>query len=312
MANLFARVRLKNAPGGGTVVFCAADGELAQPLTGKPQLPTPLDGSAMTFESQRDRREHFADWLVTHENPYFSRAITNRIWANFMAVGLVEKVDDMRLTNPASNEKLLNALASYLADQKYDLKSLMRVILQSATSQRSSKALSENAAEGRFYSRYYPRRIKAETLLDAFSQVSGSPTAFAGYPDGWRAMQIPDAAVDSYFLKAFGRADRVITCECERTADPSMAQVLNIANGDLLNTKLAAKGNKLDQLLAAKSPDEKVIEDAYLSALCRQPTDKEKSAILATLKQAKPEDRRQIIEDIYWSILSSNEFLFNH
>jgi hypothetical protein len=312
MANLFARVRLKNGSGGSNVVFCASDGELIQPLTGKPQPPTPLDGTPMAFDSQRDRRENFADWLVARENPYFARAITNRVWANFMGVGLVEKVDDMRLTNPASNEKLLNALAGYLADQKYDLKALMRVILQSATYQRSSRPLAQNAAETRFYARYYPRRIGAEALLDAFSQVSGAPTAFAGYPEGWRAMQIPDAAVDSYFLKAFGRAERVITCECERTADPSMAQVLNIANGDTLNTKLSAAGNRIDQLLAAKSPNEKIVEEAYLSALCRPPTDKERDGSLAMLKQAKEADRRQIVEDVYWSILSSNEFLFNH
>lgn len=312
MANLFGRVRLKNGSAGSTVVFCSSDGELIQPLTGKPQMPTPLDGAAMEFNSQRDRREHFADWLVARENPYFSRAITNRVWANFMAVGLVEKVDDMRLTNPASNEKLLNALAGYLADQKYDLKSLMRVILQSATYQRSSKALAENVAETRFYSRYYPRRIKAEALLDAFSQVTGAPTAFAGYPDGWRAMQIPDAAVDSYFLKAFGRSDRVITCECERTADPSMAQVLNIANGDLLNAKLAASGNRIDRLMAAKTSDEQIIEEAYVAALSRPPTDKEKTSILVLLKEAKPNEKRQVLEDLCWSILSSNEFLFNH
>jgi hypothetical protein len=313
MANLFARVRLKGATGdGNNIIFSAAEGELIQPLTGKPQLPSPLDGTLITFESTADRREHFADWLVSRQNPYFSRAITNRVWANFMAVGLVEKVDDMRLTNPASNEKLLNALANYLADQKFDLKALMRVILQSRTYQRSSKALAQNAGDGRFYSRYYPRRIMAEVLLDAFSEATSAPTPFAGYPEGWRAMQIPDASVESYFLKAFGRSERVITCECERTADPSMAQVLNIANGDTLNAKLAAPGNRIDRLMNAKTPDEQIVEEAYVTALSRPPTEKEKTGILSLLKETKQGERRQVLEDLYWSILSSNEFLFNH
>src|SRR5213076_1553622 len=196
---------------GNFIVIAATEGDLVQPLTGKPQPPCPLDAKPLEMNDPRDRREYFAEWLVSKDNPYFSRAITNRVWSTFMGVGLVEKVDDMRLTNPASNDKLLGALANYLVENKYDLKSLMRLILQSDTYQRSSRATPQNQGDTRFYSRYYPRRIMAEVLLDAFSQVAGAPTSFKDFPEGWRATQLPDSNIDSYFLKAFGRPDRSIT-----------------------------------------------------------------------------------------------------
>jgi hypothetical protein len=313
MANLLARVRVKDGQAGGSsTVFAATSGELVQPLTGKPQRPQPLDGEAMEFESEADRRAHLAEWLTSPDNPYFARSVTNRVWANFFGVGLVESVDDMRLTNPASNPELLDAAAAYLIEQKFDLKTLMRAILQSEAYQRSSMPLAENAAEMRFYSRYYPRRLMAEVMLDALSQVSGAPTAFPGYPSGWRALQLPDSNVDSYFLKTFGRPERVITCECERTEEPSMVQVLHISNGKGINEKLAQSGNRIDQLLAANTPDEEIVREAYLSALCREPTEPELAGILAVLKETPAEERRQAVEDVFWGVLSSKEFLFNH
>jgi hypothetical protein len=314
MANLFARVRTKNAPGDGNfVVFSAAEGDLVQPLTGRPQAPTPLDGKAAPIEKPGERRGHVADWLVSRENPYFSRAITNRVWANFMGVGLVEAVDDMRKTNPASNEKLLDALANHLADQKFDLKALMREILRSETYQRSSEALPGNKADRRFYSRYYPKRLMAEVLLDALSQATGAPTQFKDYGPGTRAIQLPDSNVESYFLKAFGRPDRVITCECERTLMPSMAQSLHISNGDTINEKLRAKGNRVEKLLNEKAPDGKIVEEAYLAALSRFPTDEEKKQLVTAFSEANdPAAKREVVEDLFWSVLSTNAFLFNH
>jgi hypothetical protein len=313
MANLFSRLKVKNADGEGNLtIFPTTDGELVQPRTGRPQPPRPLDGEAIPFEAAADRRLALADWLTAPENPYFSRAITNRVWANFLGVGLVEAVDDVRLTNPPSNAELLSALAKHLVDNHYDLKSLMRVILQSETYQRSSQSLAENAADRRFYSRYFPRRMRAEVLLDAISQVSGTPTEFKGYAAGWRALQLPDSNVDSYFLKSFGRPQRVLTCECERTNEPSMVQVLHITNGDTINQKLAAKGSRVEQLLAAKTPDDKIVEDAFLSALSRPPTEPEKQQLVSELGQALAAERRAAVEDLYWSLLSSKEFLFNH
>jgi hypothetical protein len=324
-ANLFSRVRAKNtARPGNVVIYAAPDGELLQPRTGRPQPPTPLDAAPVAPDDPRDRREPLADWLVSPDNPYFSRSIVNRVWANFTGVGLVEAVDDMRKTNPPSNEKLLAAMADFLAERKFDLKALMRLILQSETYQRSGRALKENASDRRFYARSYPRRLMAEVALDALSQVTGAPTEFAEdtflenrkpsytFPLGMRALQLPDSKVGSTFLKAFGRAERVITCECERTAEPSMAQALHLANGETLNQKLRAKGNRIEKLLEAKAPDAAIVEEVYLAALSRFPTEAEKAKILGILGEAKPEQRREAIEDLYWGVLSSKEFLFNH
>jgi hypothetical protein len=312
-ANLFSRVRVKNGPGAGNfIVFSADSGELIQPLRGKPQPPTPLDGQAVSFDDPGDRRIHAADWLVSRENPYFTRAIVNRIWANFMGVGLVEAVDDMRKTNPASNEQLLNHLSQYLADQKYDLKSLMRLILRSQTYQRQSAPVPGNAADRRFYSHYYPRRLMAEVALDASSQVSGVATAFDKSPIGTRALELPDVSVNSYFLKVFGRPDRLATCACERSEQPTVAQSLHIANGDTINQKLQSKDSIVARLVAEKAPDEKVIEELYLSAFSRFPTDAERARIVAAMHEQKDADRREVIEDLYWGVLSSNQFLFNH
>jgi hypothetical protein len=257
MASLFARVRSKNGGGAGeVVVFHAPGGELAQPLTGRPQPPRPLEGSPLPPDFTGDRREHLADWLCSPRNPYFARAIVNRVWANFMGVGLVEAVDDMRETNPPSNEKLMAALADYLVKNNFDLKALTRLVLRSETYQRESRPAPGGEKDTRFYSHYYPRRLMAEVMLDAFSQVTAAPTPFKDMPPGWRALQLPDSNVESYFLESFGRAERKLTCECERTEEPSMAQVLHIANGDTVNQKLKQPNNRLDQLLAKNTPDE--------------------------------------------------------
>jgi hypothetical protein len=313
MANLFARVRAKTGVGDGEqIIFAAARGDLVQPLTGHPQPPRPLDGETLELESTEDRRAHLAEWLVSPENPYFSRAIANRVWANFFGTGLVEAVDDLRVTNPASNEKLLSAAANFLAENKFDLKELMRAMLQSETYQRSSVPLPENAADHRFYARYYPRRLMAEVLLDGLSQVTGSATAFPNYPPGWRALQLPDPNVASYFLETFGRPERSNTCECERSAEPSVTQVLHLSNGETINRKLAAKENRITELLEAKRPLDSLLDELYLSAFSRFPNETEKARLLELLHHAGPDELRPLVEDVYWAILSSKEFLFNH
>ncbi|MEZ6110063.1 MAG: DUF1553 domain-containing protein [Pirellulaceae bacterium] len=331
MANLFGRVRAKGWGGdsrngdGLRTLYVASSGELIQPRTGKPQPPTPLDGQSIAFDAPGDRRQHLADWLTSPENPYFARSITNRVWANFFGVGLVESVDDMRVSNPASNEKLLSAAADYLVEHDFDLKELMRAILQSRTYQRSSEPLPGNADEKRFYARYYPRRLMAEVLLDAISQVTDVPSSFTlvvfpgadkrgtdFYPKGTRALQLYDSAVDSDFLKTFGRNQRRIVCECERSDEPSMVQVLHISNGDTINEKLKSKDSRVTQLLEANLSDDALLDEIYLSALTRFPTDSEKKQLLAELSQAAESERRMLVEDLFWAVLSSREFLFNH
>ncbi|HEV7869315.1 MAG TPA: DUF1549 domain-containing protein, partial [Chthoniobacteraceae bacterium] len=178
-ANLFSRVRFKNGNGeGDNVIFADAQGDLVQPLTGVPQAPRPLDGDAIALDHAGDRREPLAAWLTSKENPYFAKAIVNRLWANFYGLGLVENVDDIRATNPASNEQLFSAAATRLGELGFDLRALMREILQSATYQRSSTPIPENQADTRFYARYYPRRLMAEVMQDAIAQVTGVPTIF--------------------------------------------------------------------------------------------------------------------------------------
>lgn len=318
MANLFSRVRGKGWGGdfrngdGKRTVFVDTAGELVQPRTGKPQLPRPLDGEPVPFDATDDRREHLADWLVSPENPYFARSIVNRVWANFFGIGLVEKVDDVRLTNPASNEELLAAAQQYLIEHDFQLKELMRAIMRSAAYQRSSQPLPGNANDLRFYSRYYPRRLSAEVILDAYTAVSKSPTAFKGYDAGTRAMQLPDASVESDFLATFGRPERLITCECERSDEPSMTQALHLYNGETLLKKLGAEGSRSHQLANSEQTPQQIIEEAYLATLCRQPTAAETEAIVAEFEQLKSADRQELVDDLFWSLLTSKEFLFNH
>lgn len=325
-ANLFSRVRAKN--GGQAeerVLFSDTQGDLVAPLTGKPQAPRPLDAlTPVSMTSTEDRRITLAKWLTGADNKLFQRAIVNRVWANFFGAGLVESVDDLRVTNPASNEPLFAAACDHLVKSKFDLKALMRAILQSETYQRTSITVQENINDLRYGSHYVPRRLKAEVLLDTISQVTAAPTTFRidkrnanrgtseTYPMGFRALQLPDSNIASYFLKSFGRADRVATCECERTNEPSMAQALHIANGDTMNAKLAEKDNRLAALLESKQPDAKIIEEAYLLTLTRTPTAKEAAKATEMLASAKPDDRRTTLEDIFWSLMGSKEFLFNH
>ncbi len=333
-ANLFSRVRAKGWGGdvrngdGIRTLYTVSTGELVQPGTGKPQQPTPLDGEPVPFDATGDRREHVARWLTSPENPYFTRSIVNRVWANFFRIGIVNEVDDMRRSNPASNEALLAAAAQHLVDARYDLKSLMRTILQSRTYQRSSVPLDENRDEDRYFSRYYPKRLMAEVLLDAVAQVTDVPTefthvAFPGgdrqetkfYPKGTRAIQLYDSAVDSYFLKTFGRNDREITCECERSEEPSMVQVLHITNGDTINSKLSARENRLTALLTSGKTDAEIVDVIFQLCLARKPTDQELTetvAILSAVSEADADEKRIVLEDVFWSVMSTREFLFNH
>jgi hypothetical protein len=330
-ANHFSRVRAKgwggdprNGDGVRTLVL-ADSGELVQPIRGKPQRPTPLDGKPIEFHFAGDRRVPLARWMTSPDNPYFARAISNRLWAKFMGVGLVESVDDMRLTNPASNEALLDGLATYLVEKKFDLKELMRLILNSAAYQRSSKTVAGNEADQQFYSRYFPRRLMAEVLLDAVSGVTEVPTefkqiAFPGadaqntnfYPTGTRAIQLYDSAVKSYFLKTFGRNQREITCECQRSDEPSMVQVLHLSNGDTLNEKLEAKHNRVSDWINLTYTNRRIVKEAFAVCLSRLPTEKEQEQFLKLFSGSRGKQRRLIIEDLLWSLMSSREFLFNH
>jgi hypothetical protein len=331
MANMFARVHAKGWGGEGRngdgvrTVFVSSRGDLIQPSKGVPQSPAPLDGTPLPADSDQDRREELAKWLTSPHNPYFARAITNRVWAKYFGVGLVDPVDDLRLSNPASNDELLKEVTKFLVDHNYDLKSLMRAFLQSNTYQASSQPSECSRDDARYYSHYYPRRLSAEVALDAISQVTSEPTEFTQiefpgadvekttfYPKGTRALQLYDSAVASRFLKTFGRNQRAITCECERSNEPSLVQALHISNGDTIRAKLTAKDGKVESLANGDQPLYRVIEELYLSALSRYPTDEEVAKLLDTTSDRASNNRRECIEDLFWAVLSSREFMFNH
>ena len=328
MANLFSRVTLKNGERGGEVFVQEQPfGDVPHPRRNVPMAPAPLDAKPLPLDSVASRRAYFADWLTSPENPYFARAIVNRVWRNFMGRGLVEAEDDLRETNPPSNKPLFDALVKDFIAHKFDVKHMARAIMNSAAYQRSSNPRTESAADDRFYSRYLVRRLSAEVILDAYSQVTGVPTPFdklytgveggtaatANFPAGVRALQLPDSQVASDFLNSFGRPERLQTCSCERQQDATVGQALHLNNGHTLNDKLRAKGSRVDQWLAEKISDAEAVKRLFLLALSREPTPAEAKKFEAILKEAadKATTRREALEDLFWSVLTGREFFFN-
>jgi len=330
MANLFARVRLKTfAPSGfrtavgplfnDVTVYSAPTGEFMDDRLMIPLPPKPLDAVALSTDTPGDTRLYFAKWLTSPENPFFARNIVNRVWRNFMGRGLIEPVDDLRDTNPATNEELLDALVQDFLAHNYDVDYLIRTIMQSAAYQTSSKPLKENIEDDKYGSHYAIKRLPAEVLLDAYSQVTQVPEKFDGYPVGMRGMQLPDTAVKSYFLTAFGRPIRQQTRESERTSVPTITQALHIINGDTLNNKLRDSNNSLDMLIHLGFSDAQIIDYLYLSSLSRPPTETERSNLVQALASAEQEKlmgvddpRRAALIDMSWALLTSKEFMFNH
>ena len=330
-ANLFARVRTKGWGGdprggdGKRTLFVLDQGDLIQPRTGKPQPPAPLDAPPINGDDPTERRQVLAKWLTDPENPYFAKAIANRVWAHFMGVGLVEPVDDLRASNPPSNERLLSELADFLKDSKFDLRALIRVVANSAAYQRSARSLPANEGESRYYSRFYPRRLMAEVLSDAISDVTkvsdsfveiaqndGSSEQTTAYAIGTRAVQLQDSAVRSYFLKTFGRNQRDITCECERSNQPSLVQSLHLSNGSTINDKLAAKDGRVEALLAENRSLPELIDRIYLLCVSRPASDDERNQLEKLFTEAPESEHRELAEDLFWSLLTSREFLFQH
>ena len=317
MANLFARIGVKSgASAGENIVFTKVSGDVLLPRLARALPPAPLDGTPIPLDSPQDRRAVFARWLTSPENAMFARTIVNRVWANLMDRGLVDPVDDLRATNPASNEELMAALAKDFVEHGYDVKRLIRTIMNSAVYQLSSEANATNQADSIYYSKHIVRRLSAEVILDAMSQVTGAPTAFAGYPAGTRALQLPDTQVKSEFLTSFGRPIRNICDAAERSGDPTVAQALHVINGDTLNKKLSAPEGTIALFLKLGFSDRRIIEYVYLSAFSRYPTDSERHELVAAIEKAKaghgPDAHRQALEDMVWAMLTSKEFLFNH
>jgi hypothetical protein len=329
-ANLFSRVGLKNGDRPGEVfVQSLPEGEALHLRRGVAMPPTPLDGKPLAFDSPIDRRQYFADWLTAPDNPYFAKALVNRVWRNFMGRGLVEAEDDLRQTNPPTNPELLDALAKDFIEHKYDVKYLVRLVMSSAAYQRSSKTVAGNESDDRFYSHYLVRRLPAEVILDAYSQVTESPTPFTkldsaagdsttdygGYPLGTRAQQLPDSLVASRFLEAFGRPERVAVCSCERQQDSSVSQALHVNNGQTLNDKLRDPKGRVAAWIKDNVSDDDAVRRLYLLALSREPTAAEAKKFHDLLAESAADGkttRQEALEDLFWAVLASKEFVFNH
>jgi hypothetical protein len=322
MANLFSRVGVKNGSlAGENIVFAKMSGDVLHPKLGKPLPPTPLDAQGVALDSPVDRRAVFAKWLTSSQNDMFARTIVNRVWGNFMGRGIVDPVDDLRATNPASNEELLSALAKDFVEHGYDVQRLVRLIMNSSVYQLSSESNATNQSDNIYYSKFIVRRLAAEVLLDAMSRVTGAPSAFSGYPAGTRALQLPDTQVKSEFLASFGRPARLLCDAAERSSVPTVAQALHVINGDTVNKKLSAPDGTVALFLKLGMSDRRIIEFVFLSAFSRYPTDQERQTLGAALEQARlttgteearRDARRQALEDMLWAMLTSKEFLFNH
>ncbi len=309
MANLVSRVRLKDGQAAGEVTLVPRPvGEVSHPRLGRPMPPQPLDGEALALDDPADRRRHLARWLVGSE--HFARSLVNRVWAHFFGRGVVDPEDDLRATNPASNEALLSALTRDFMDHGHDVKRLIRTILNSATYQLSSTGVPANRDDEEYFSHHRSRRLPAEVVLDAMSQVTEVPEDFKGYPLGTRALQLPETQVESYFLDSFGRPPRLTSGADERKGDANVAQVLHLINGGTLNRKLRAEGGAVDRLLELELSAPELVERVYESALSRRPSRPEVARLVAALDLEQAS--REGVEDLFWAVLTSKEFLFTH
>ena len=315
LAAFFTRVGSKSsadfgALGGDTVVMVKRSGSIRHPRSRKTMKPTFLRGESVDDANHRDLRRPLADWLTSPDNKLFARNIANRYWGYLMGVGLVEPIDDMRETNPPSNPELLDALAQHLVESGFDLRKLMRAIMTSTSYRLESEPLPENAKHEKFHTHYNIRRLPAEVLLDAINSVCGVGEKFTGIPTGTRAIELPDPNFPSFFLDTMGRPKRVITCECERTSSPNLAQVLHILNGDLVSKKIADKNGVVAKLAKEQPDDELAVDSLFLAAFARRPSDEERKGAHEVI--AAGANRQEGLEDLCWALLNSREFFLNH
>lgn len=290
------------------IVFDSGSGEVKHPVTNQDTQPKFLGGETPDL-SGKARRIAMAEWLTSPENEFFARNLANRLWAHFFGIGIVEPVDDVRVSNPPSNPELLDALTARLIEYKYDTKKLVRDICLSRAYQLATKTNDTNAQDTRNFSHATIRRIRSEILLDCVTQVTETKNKFTGLPLGARAVQIADGTVSTYFLSTFGRAKRDTPCSCEVVAEPSLSQALHLLNGRVIHEKIP-EGKVVAGMIEQSVPTESIIEDLYIRCLTRKPTDEEKNQLLAKLET--PESQGEVLQDLFWALLNAREFTFNH
>jgi hypothetical protein len=321
LAAFFSRLGRKNIPVAGgaqgaqrQVIYTTASGSVTNKRTGKAAAIKPLDANPLELTAQDDPRQKLVDWMTDPKNPFFARAVANRYWAHFFGRGIVDPLDDMRVTNPPSNPELLDALAKDLIDSKYSLKQLIKTICKSRTYQLSSTPNEINKHDKQTYARYYPKRMSAEVLFDAVCQVTGSATTFGGLPTDKfapkRAIMLPDESFQSYFLDVFGRPQRISACECERVSEANLAQALHLLNSDEIQGKLAQANGRADLLVKDKRSDAEKVEELFLWAFAHKPTPAQLSTALAHLAQ-HAQNKKLAYENVLWALINTKEFVFN-
>jgi len=306
----FARVGTKNGEmPGEQIIFTKYDGgEVKHPKTDMDVVPKVPIGTAKEPGKDAGRREEFVDWMVSKENPFFAQSMANRTWSYFFGRGIIDPVDDIRGSNPASNPELLDALTEDFVNSNWDLKHLMRSICNSRTYQLSIVANKWNQDDKINFSHASPRRLSAEQLLDAVAVVTGSQSKFAGMPKKMRAAEVPDGMVkDNDFLTLFGRPKRQSACECERTGNVTLSHALNLINGDMIGDAVGDKNNRLTKFVEMEKDNRKVVEEIYLSILSRPPSEKE----ITGIDLGEGQERVEVAQDLAWALLNSPSFLFN-
>ncbi len=311
MAAFFSQVRYKGGAGprnNERILYLDFDREFEHPENGRTYRPKALGAARARIDSWTDRREALADWMTAPDNPYFARAIVNRMWKQFMGRGIVEPVDDFRDTNPPANPSLLDALARDFIASGYDLKHLIRTITSSRSYQLSSVPNEANRDDTAGHSRYYARRLTAEQLLDSISLATGVPEEFPSLYPGTRAAQLPEPEVPSYFLDVFDRPSRQLVAD--RVQTNSLNQALHLISGETIQDKVSDRGGTLHRLLEGGASDEEIVEELYLGALARFPDAAELAAARRTVDAAG--SRAEGLEDLFWALLNSKEFVYQH
>ena len=310
MAAIFGGVTKKKLADGGEAIVPGLAKDVKHPRSGETIAAKPLGAEAVEFKPYEDRRVYLAQWMTAKENPFFATMIANRLWSHYFGRGLVEQIDDLRLTNPATNEPLLKALAEHMRSVNYDMKAFTRTMLNSRLYQLSSDTTPSNIDDAQNFSHFTYKTMPAEVLLDAIAQATGVPESFEGWPAGYRAIQIWDNRLPSYFFRIFGRPIRVSVCECERSNEPSIAQALHLMNSPEIAEKIQAPMGRVAKAAAETKSTEQLVDDLFFSTLSRPPRDEERTAVLATF--ADGADRRRAAEDLLWALVNSKEFLYNH
>ncbi|MCY2945995.1 MAG: DUF1553 domain-containing protein [Planctomycetota bacterium] len=297
-----------------TLVVTNPSGSVANKRTNKSAPIKALDAPAIEVSEDEDPRQKLADWMTSPTNPFFAKAVANRYWAHFFGRGIVDPLDDMRVTNPPTNPELLDALSQDFVKNGFSLKHLIRTIVNSRTYQLSSTPSETNMADKQNFARYYPRRMSAEILHDAVCQLSDSPAAFGGLPQDKlapkRAIMLPDESYSSYFLDVFGKPQRISACECERVGEANLAQALHLLNSDDIQGKVARVGGRADTLATKdKRPDDQKVDDLFLWAFSHKPNKDQKAAALAHIAKHSA-NKKLAYENILWALMNSKEFLF--